>query len=60
MKINFFEKVRCQEAAGAELVPTWAPKRVQNGAPKRAKTEQKKKEEKRSEEKRGLERFSEV
>ena len=42
LKINFFEKVRCQEATWAELGPTWAPKRSQNGAQKRAKTEQKK------------------
>ena len=42
LNMYFFDKVRCQEATWAELGPTWAPKRVQHGAQKRAKTEQKK------------------
>ena len=42
LKIHVFEKVRCQEAVWAELGPTWASKRTQNGAQEGAKTEQKK------------------
>ena len=42
LKIDFLEKMRVQEATWAELRPTWAPKRVPNGAQKRAKTEAKK------------------
>ena len=42
MKINFLKNIACQEATWAELRPTWAPKRVPNGAQKRAKTEAKK------------------
>ena len=41
VKIEFFEKVKCQEATWAELGPTWVPKRLQNGAREGAKTEQK-------------------
>ena len=47
LKINVFEKVRCQEATWAELEPTWAPKRLQKGAQEGAKTMQQK--EKKSE-----------
>ena len=43
LKIQVFEKVRCQEASWAELEPTWAPKSLQNGAQEGARTEQKKK-----------------
>ena len=47
MKINVFQKVRCQEATWAELGPTWAPKRgpkwsprgSQDGAKKEKKNE---------------------
>ena len=42
LKNDVFEQIKCQEATWAELGPTWASKRVQNGAPKRAKTEQNK------------------
>ena len=41
LKNHVFEKVRCQEATWAELGPTWAPKRTQNGCQEGAKTEQK-------------------
>ena len=42
LKINVFEKVRCQEATWAELGLLRRPKGVQNGAQEGAKTEQKK------------------
>ena len=38
LKINVFEKVRCQEATWAELEPPWEPKRLQKGAQEGAKT----------------------
>ena len=47
LKIRVFEKIRCQEATWAELGPTWAPQRDQNGGKKRAKTDKTK--EKKSE-----------
>ena len=31
VKINVFEKIRCQEATWDDLGSIWAPKRLQNG-----------------------------
>ena len=42
LKINVFEKVRCQEATWAELGLLRRPKGIQNGAQEETKTEQKK------------------
>ena len=50
LKINIFEKVRCQEATWAELGPTSAPKRIQIGSQKASQDGAKK--EKKSEVKR--------
>ena len=38
LKIDFFEKVRCQEATWAEVEPKWSPRGSQDGAQEGAKT----------------------
>ena len=37
MKINVFEKVRCQEATWDEVEPKWSPRGSQDGAQEGAK-----------------------
>ena len=38
LNIDFFEKVRCQEATWAEVEPKWSPRGSQDGAQEGAKT----------------------